>query len=211
MRNTGGCVCFGRRNTPRGGHTRRNNTSPPREQTLNTRYVWRIRGWTAKASPMGSCPTPWAPSAGSPQSRGHEGGSSEEWRSLLGPWPGACAGRARAQAGKLRDCYATALYTPYSPSASAHARDTNRKAAGSDRAGQKRQKRGTKVALLLKVPLGKRANATTPPCLCVGVGLVPARQSGKGADCPKGSARHGHGGIYPHRLQRCGWPRQVWP
>ena len=36
---------------------------------------------------MRSCTSRWAPSAGSPQRRVHEGGSSKEWRSYsaLGP------------------------------------------------------------------------------------------------------------------------------
>ncbi len=45
-------------------------------------------------------PSGEADSGATTPSRALGAGSSQEWRSLHGPWPGACAGRARAQTGK---------------------------------------------------------------------------------------------------------------
>ena len=85
------------------------------------KYEWRVRGWMAEASPMRPCTSRRAPSAGSPRRRVHEGGSSEEWRSYTALGPDACVQAGKS--GKLPRCS-----TPYSPSASVRARDTNRKA-----------------------------------------------------------------------------------
>ena len=56
---------------------------------------------------MRPCTSRWAPSAGSPRRRVHEGGSSEEWRSYTALGPDACV-----QAGKVRNCHAVLLLTP---------------------------------------------------------------------------------------------------
>ena len=106
MQNAGGEVCFGRRGTPRGGHTRRGNNSQPNEQRLKTRYT-RLDGRGLTRALVHDA---LGPPAGSPQSRVHEGWSSQEWRSLHGPGPGACAGRARAQTGKTARLLPCSLY-----------------------------------------------------------------------------------------------------
>ena len=83
---------------------------------------------------MRSCPSRWAPSAGSPQRRGYEGGPAEDLAlgPLRGPRPVAWPS-ARVLACKREKCeidYAAAP-TPYSPSVGTHARGTDRKAAWS--------------------------------------------------------------------------------
>ncbi len=68
--------CFGQCGSPRG---RASTATVPAHQTKALKYKiqWRTRSWTAGASSMRPCTSRWAPSAGSPQRRVHEGGSSK--------------------------------------------------------------------------------------------------------------------------------------
>ena len=59
---------------------------------------------------------------------------------------------------------------------------------------------------------GATSRPIAPPCLCMGVGLAPTRRSEKGPTTQKNAQADGHRGIFPHRLQRCGWPKHgPWP
>ncbi len=120
---------------------------------------------------------------------------------LFGPWPGACAGRARAQAGKWplarrlrgesarasgKNAKAATLLLLYTPPRLVSSPGTPTEGQGRAVEHVKmRQKRGTKEALFGKACLGNETCAATPPCLCTGVGPVASAAVGKRGRLPK--------------------------
>jgi hypothetical protein len=131
----------------------------------------------------------------------------------LGPWPGACGASGKnAKAATL-----LLLYTPPRVVSS-----PGRPTEGQGRAVEHVKMRENAVTATYVLKRRRRARdactygATSrpiaPPCLCMGVGLAPTRRSEKGPTAQKNAQADGHRGIFPHRLQRCGWPKHgPWP
>ncbi len=153
-----------------------------------------------------------------PQGTSQNGAWDRKVAILRGPWPGACAGRARAQAGKSRERCATLLFLLYSPPRLVPApgvpTERQRRAV---RACRNALKRGTKEALFENVPRQEMVRSYSPMPMH---GARPAASAavGKRGRLPKSMhGRAGTGeGIYRHRLQRCRWPKHgpgpvVWP
>ena len=132
--------------------------------------------------PLGSCPRALA-------EKEHGAGGVAFLRGPwpgLGPWPGACAGRARAQAGKLREllhCSCSALPLGWCPRPG----DQPKGSVEQFEHVKKHKNAVRKRHFLKSAPLQKNVRNYSPMPMR-GVGLVPARRSGKGADCPKGCA-----------------------